>query len=253
MKLEWLNDYNLLAFEEIDSTNSEALRIASFGAIDDLVVTAKTQTGGKGSKGRAWISMVGNLHASILLASDIDIKKHSQLCFLAANALQNTLCLIAKAQNIELDIKLKWPNDVFIGKKKLAGILVESISFNKRNYVVIGIGVNILCSPTDTIVHATSLLAEGIVIASTEHFLHLFMTSFNKLYKQWTQERNFIKTRQEWMKHALYLNEIVTIEDGNMRVSGIFKDIDLEGAIRLQRAQGEALYNFRTGSLLLKE
>ena len=67
MRLDWLKNYNLLVFQTVDSTNSEALRLANSGAIGNFVVVSNLQTGGRGSKGRLWKSIAGNLHASILL------------------------------------------------------------------------------------------------------------------------------------------------------------------------------------------
>ena len=77
MQLDWLQSYSLITFEEIDSTNSEALRLANSGAIGDFVILSKIQTGGRGTKGRYWDSLAGNLHTSILLQTEFDIKKNS--------------------------------------------------------------------------------------------------------------------------------------------------------------------------------
>ena len=147
MKLDWLGKYSLITFEEIDSTNSEALRIASSGVSGDFIILSKIQTGGRGTKGRYWASMAGNLHASILLESEFAPKKNSQLSFVIANAVYEVVKHFAKEQNINLNMKLKWPNDVLIDGHKLAGILLESISIKDKKYVVIGFGVNILHAP----------------------------------------------------------------------------------------------------------
>ena len=122
MKLDWLKKYNLITFEEIDSTNSEALRIASSGVVGDFIILARIQTGGRGTKGRYWTSIAGNLHASILLESEFAPKKNSQLSFIIANAVYEAVNHLAKERNIKLNMKLKWPNDVLIDGQKLAGI-----------------------------------------------------------------------------------------------------------------------------------
>jgi len=127
MSLDWLKNYNLLVFQTVDSTNSEALRLANSGAIGNFVVVSNLQTGGRGSKGRLWKSIAGNLHASILLDSSVDCKKHPQLSFVIANAVFEALTKLAQEKKINLNIQLKWPNDILVDGKKVGGILLESI------------------------------------------------------------------------------------------------------------------------------
>ena len=238
MKLDWLKKYNLITFEEIDSTNSEALRIASSGVVGDFIILARIQTGGRGTKGRYWTSIAGNLHASILLESEFAPKKNSQLSFIIANAVYEAVNHLAKERNIKLNMKLKWPNDVLIDGQKLAGILLESISIKGKNYVVIGFGINILQAPK--IDRKTISLNEiGIKIESPNKFLNILMSKFEKLYQQWKLENNFARTRKDWMRRAYKLNKVITIDDSAWRISGIFKDIDLDGAMRLQLASGQ--------------
>lgn len=238
MKLDWLRNYNLITFEEIDSTNSQALRMASSGASGDFIILSKIQTGGRGTKGRYWNSVAGNLYASILLESKFSPKKNSQLPFLIANAVYEAVKYFANKQNLQLNMKLKWPNDVLIDDKKLAGILIESISIKEKHYVIIGVGVNILYAPkVDR--KTVSLKGIGIEINNPEDFLNILMSKFETLYQQWKLENNFARTRKDWMRRAYNLNKVITIDDGTRRISGIFKDIGLDGAMRLQLESGQ--------------
>jgi len=238
MKLDWLGKYSLIAFEEIDSTNSEALRIASSGASGDFIVLSKIQTGGRGTKGRYWTSIAGNLHASILLENEFAPKKNAQLSFVIANAVYEAVNHLAKERNLKLNMKLKWPNDILIDGHKLAGILLESISIKNKKYVVIGFGVNTLHTPKID-KKTISLNDIGIQINDPNEFLNILMSKFEKLYQQWKLENNFVRTRKDWLRRAYNLNKVITIDDGARRVSGIFKDIDLDGALRLQLASGQ--------------
>lgn len=238
MQLDWLQSYNLITFEEIDSTNSEALRIANSSAVGDFVILSKTQTGGRGTKGRYWQSMAGNLHTSILLQTEFDIKKNSQLPFLVALAVFETIHHFSKQAGVKLNVQLKWPNDVLIDSKKVAGILLESISLKEKNYVIIGIGVNIKKTP-DIINNSTCIKDCGIEIESPSEFLNILMGKFKTLYEQWKSDNNFSKIRKDWMKRAYNLNKAVIVDDGSARISGIFKGVGSDGAMKIQLASGQ--------------
>jgi len=249
MSLDWLKNYNLLVFQTVDSTNSEALRLANSGAIGNFVVVSNLQTGGRGSKGRLWKSIAGNLHASILLDSSVDCKKHPQLSFVIANAVFEALTKLAQEKKINLNIQLKWPNDILIDGKKVGGILLESISLLNKNYVVIGMGINIIEAPANVSFPATSLYDEGLMLEGSDELLDLIMNKFDKLYKRWAVDNNFIRTRKDWMRRAYNINKVITIDDGNRRLSGTFKEIDFDGSIRIQLAGGQ-LYNLAAGEVL---
>lgn len=238
MQLDWLQSYNLITFEEIDSTNSEALRIANSGATGDFVILSETQTGGRGTKGRHWDSLEGNLHATILLQTEFDIKKNSQLPFLVALIVFETINHFSKQAGVKLNVQLKWPNDVLIDSKKVAGILLESISLKEKNYVIIGIGVNIKKTP-EINKNAICIKDCGIEIKNPSEFLNILMDKFNTLYEQWKSDNNFTRISKEWIKRAYNLNKAVIVDDGSRRISGIFKGIGSDGTMRIQLASGQ--------------
>lgn len=248
MQLDWLQSYSLIIFEEIDSTNSEALRLENSGAIGDFVILSKIQTGGRGTKGSYWHSLAGNLHTSILLQTKFDIKKNSQLPFLVANAVFEAINHFSKQAGIKLNMKLKWPNDVLIDSKKVAGILLESVSLKGKNYVIIGVGVNIEKAP-DINKNVTCIKDWGIEVTSPDTFLNILMDKFNTLYEQWKSDNNFIKTRKDWMRRAYNLNQVIIVDDGSKRISGVFKGIGSGGAMRIQLASGQYC-NIATGEFL---
>lgn len=247
MQLDWLQNYSLITFEEIDSTNSEALRIANSGANGDFVILSKTQTGGRGTKGRDWNSLEGNLHTSILLQTEFDIKQNSQLPFLVANVVFETINHFSKQSGIKLNVQLKWPNDILIDSKKVAGILLESISLKEKNYVIIGIGVNIKKTP-ELNKNVTCIKDCGIEIESPSEFLNILMSKFKTLYDQWKSDNNFTRIRKDWMKRAYNLNKVIIVDDGSRRISGIFKGIGPDGTMKIQLASGQYC-NIVTGEL----
>ncbi len=124
-------------FDEVDSTNNVALEMAKSGAPEGTVVVARSQTKGRGRRGRSWFADAGqNIILSAIVRPSMPIARYSELAFVAA---------VAAAELIEgcgLQPSVKWPNDVLIDDKKLVGILVEAAN----GAAVIGIGVNVLQS-----------------------------------------------------------------------------------------------------------
>lgn len=253
MELTWLKNYNLIIFDEIDSTNSEGLRMAKSESPGDVVILAKRQTVGRGQKGNLWESLPGNLHATILLKITATSNPISNLSFVMANAVYETIAELCNTQEIQeplRKIELKWPNDVLIEGKKVAGILLESITISGKKYVVIGIGVNVQHYPAYLNLPITSLKNEGINLANPDKFLNILMNKFNKLYLSWQYEGGFEQTRNDWLKRAYNLNNIVTIDNGLQRISGIFKSIEKDGSIILELASGQ-ICNFAAGKVLI--
>ncbi len=234
----WQEKYKLLVLDEIDSTNSEALRIARTCPSENYVIWAKNQTKSRGRNGKIWYSNLGNLHVSILLRHNINLAYIPQLSFIVSIAVYKTInSLASKSKN---SIQLKWPNDILVNAKKISGILLESISLNNNNYLVIGIGININTNPINIGQVATNLSNENIEIRSLEEMLNLLMINFEKYFAQWKKE-GFNKIRQYWLRRAYMLNKQITVNNGNSKVTGIFKNIDENGAIKIQLSSGDII------------
>lgn len=249
MPLSWLKNYNFLIFDQIDSTNSEAIRLVKANVTGDFVIAAREQTAGRGQRGRLWESIPGNLHASLLLQSRLDINRLKELSFLTAVVLHKTiLSFITKLKAPKVDVKLKWPNDVLINGKKIAGILLESIRYDDKNCVIIGVGVNTHFLPKINNNYITSLFNEGMILRHSDEFLHEFVINFDSYYKQWQFENNFANIKKEWMQNAYHLNENITLNDGMQKVTGIFKGIDNEGAICIALSDGK-IQSFSSGDV----
>lgn len=249
MLLPWLKNYDLLIFDQIDSTNSEALRLAKTGVKGNFVIVAREQTDGKGRKGKLWESISGNLHMSILLRPMVDMCRIKELSFLTAVTLYEVIQEFAnKLTAHKADIKLKWPNDVLVGGKKIAGILLESTCLSSVNCVIIGIGVNTHFIPDISDVALTSLFNEGIILKSSDNLLSNFMDKFQIHYSGWEAEDSFDSIRKKWLKLAYNLNSNVTLDNGVQKVSGVFRSIDQEGAICIELADGK-LCSFASGQV----
>jgi len=228
-------DYHLLAFDELDSTNEEAKRLAKAGGSHGAVVWAKKQTGGKGRMGRAWVSDDGNLFVSLLLQPEKPFEELAQLSFVAA---LSALEAIAPMLPEPADLQTKWPNDILLADKKLGGILLESFRTDgsEKAWVVVGVGINVDSHPTKTDFPATCLKEAGVELVSAKIILSRFIHHFIERYDEWSS-KGFAPIRKNWLVHAWHLKErlVARLPDGgmDMKTEGIFDGIDADGSLVL--------------------
>ena len=151
--------YLIHQFAELENTNDLAFSLAENNQIfANQIIVADKQNKGRGRLNRNWESPIGNLYFSLVLQPKIAVEKISQISFVAVCALQKAVEKIFKQQNIVAKIQNKWPNDLLIDQKKVAGILLESkISNEDCEFVILGIGLNINSSPDGTIFPATNI------------------------------------------------------------------------------------------------
>ena len=227
--------YKLIEIESCGSTNDEARKLAILGEEnypDGTLVWAKKQTAGRGRRGRAWDSPQGNLYISLILRPEVSLRKASQLSFVAALALFDALGTISEPGH---QIKLKWPNDVLLQDKKVAGILLESQADSKEApaWVILGVGVNVTRFPKNTVFPSTSLSEENRSV-SVETTLQAFARSFQRWANSWAQD-GFEKIRLNWLERALGLGQKIEVNLETVTLEGIFKDIDKHGALVLDK------------------
>ena len=146
----------------VGSTNEEALALAASGERGPLFIATETQSAGRGRRGREWMSQPGNLHATLLIADPAPPSLSPQLCFVAALALHDAV-LDSCPGLAPTRLKLKWPNDLLLDGKKMAGILVEGTAIGaKKIAVAVGFGVNCKHHPGETQFPAADFAAGGV-------------------------------------------------------------------------------------------
>ena len=222
---------NFIYSDEVDSTNTVLLTSKDFTA-NGTVLLAENQTKGRGRKEREWISNPSqNLTFSILLKGDFKDQKINLI---------NLGSAIAVAQSIEnlfqLDVELKWPNDVLIGRKKIAGILLESTSkANKISKLVIGIGINVNQPnfPGKFDFPPTSVRKEFHNTASREKLLSEILNNFENIL-------NLVKPHPEkilndWRSRCKMIGEKISIIEGEKVKFGVFENIDDDGFLILRQ------------------
>jgi BirA family biotin operon repressor/biotin-[acetyl-CoA-carboxylase] ligase len=228
--------YRLRHHEAVGSSNDEAKTLARAGAPGGTLVWADRQTAGRGRRGRAWVSPPGNLYLSLLLRPDAPPPRIAQLSFVAALGLGEAL---GEMTGAAFDWRCKWPNDLLVNGKKLAGILLESetAAGGRADFVVIGIGVNLASAPGDAEYTATSLAAEGIAGISPAMLLAAFVRHFDSWLGRW-QASGFAPVREAWLKRAAGLGERVHVRLERTTLTGRFVDLDGDGALVLDAADG---------------
>ena len=235
----------LLFFQELTSTMDEAARQAEEGTEEGTVVVAETQQAGRGRMGRSWVSQQGNLYLSVVFRPPLQ-----------ALPLLNILAGVAAARAIRkvagLEPRIKWPNDVLLSGKKVAGILVESVVTGERVcYAVLGIGINVgldTSSVEGLTGQITSLRDAGRPVPR-EDLLRQLLQDLDALYLQAIQGKSPLA---EWRGLLDTLGRQVKVDwRGEVRV-GMAEDLDEIGNLLLRLDDGR-LVSLTTGDVSLQD
>ncbi|HEV2365048.1 MAG TPA: biotin--[acetyl-CoA-carboxylase] ligase [Caulobacteraceae bacterium] len=218
-------------FDDIDSTNAEARRRAERGDFGPVWITAARQSAGRGRRGRAWATPTGNLAATLLSSTSRSAADAARLSFVAALAVAD----LARAFLPERLVSLKWPNDLLIGGRKAAGILVESGQAGAGLlWVAVGIGVNLAVAPAVGEPPPTSFAEhlEGSPAAPLEA-LEVLADAFERWRGVW-DSAGFEPIREAWMRRAHGIGGpcVVRLTDAEFR--GVAEALEADGALRLR-------------------
>ena len=135
--------FKIFQFESVTSTNEMAMNLIKKNKKESGCVYAKKQTKGKGTRGKEWISEIGNLFSTFFFPLKKNYPSFSEFSLINPIIISNAINKFCKDKTISF----KWPNDILLNKKKICGILQEVISFNNKKFLIIGIGINILSNP----------------------------------------------------------------------------------------------------------
>jgi BirA family biotin operon repressor/biotin-[acetyl-CoA-carboxylase] ligase len=229
--------YELASFDEIDSTNEEARRRAQRGERGPLWIWALKQNAGRGRRGRHWESPVGNLMCTLLLAPGVPPAQAARLSFVAALSVRDLVTEHAGTT----DVRVKWPNDVLIGGRKVAGILLESSGESGAGllpWLAIGIGVNLLHAPEGTSFPATAISAHGDA-ATPAQALGTLAAKWDQHFRVW-RASGFAPIRQAWLALAAGLDQEIEVRLPGETVNGIFRGLDADGALLLALPDGSS-------------
>ena len=217
-----LAPFTILNFDEVESTNDLAFKLIKENqAHHHTIISANSQTKGRGRHDRNWVSPQGNLYFSLILQpkNSAEITDYS---FLSACVIGDVLALL------NIQTKYKWPNDIMLDDKKLAGVLLQFQKINNVENLVIGIGLNLVSAPS----YAASLIDHKI---SKETFLQKFTEIFST-YEEEYKKFSFTRIREKWKNNAYKIGEEINLSNG---LRGVFSDIDRNGNLLLLDEKGK--------------
>ncbi len=235
----WPEGYGRVVLDEVDSTNSEAARIAGTLAGPTWIL-ARRQTAAHGRRGRSWASPQGNFGATLMMRPDGPPERAALRSFVAALALYDALRAATGTAGV---LALKWPNDVLLNGGKVAGILLESAGAGRGvAWLAIGFGVNLAAAPAANEVEPgaarpVSLLGETGMSVAPEAFLDLLAPAFARWEDQFASF-GFDPIRNAWLARAARRGERVTARTGTRTHEGRFETLDESGALVLATARG---------------
>lgn len=219
---EWPRGYRKAHHAEIDSTNSEARRLAEAGDAGAVWIVADRQTAGRGRRGRVWQTQQGNLATTLLLRPQAT--QVEQLSFAAALAVSDMIVSFAS----HAAITVKWPNDVLAEGRKVAGILLEA----GPGWLAVGIGVNLAAAPEGTEFPAIALTDLGVTPPSPDAALTVIADRFAHWYDLWVED-GFEPLRTAWLARAGGLGAPIRARLPHEERNGVFEGIDANGALLL--------------------
>jgi BirA family transcriptional regulator, biotin operon repressor / biotin---[acetyl-CoA-carboxylase] ligase len=232
-----------------DSTNAEALRLIRAGSAAPFVVMAECQTGGRGRRGRTWVSPPAqNIYYSLALKISDDPRRLSGLSLVVGLAILHAL---RRAGVVRAG--LKWPNDIYAHGKKIAGILLELHGDPADEcHVIIGVGVNVnmALGAVDIDQPWTSVREQTGFLASRDELTRFISESLFHYLNSHASE-GFASLRSEWEANDIWRGKSCTLSAGSQQIKGIVTGVDEQGALRLW-IEGQGERNFSGGELSLR-
>ena len=235
-----LTGWRLEIHDSLPSTSDLCISRAEAGEQAGLAVLALRQTQGRGSRGRSWACQAGNLALSVLLRPDGALHQPTVWPFLAGLALHQAL-------GADPRLQLKWPNDILLGRAKLAGILVERGTGGGPGWLVIGFGANLLHAP-DVPGREVASLADLGSAPDARTTARGVLAALDQWQAIWHRD-GFDAIRSCWLARAHPAGTLLSVESGGIRRSGRFAGLAPDGALLLEIAGRE--HRIDTGEVLL--
>ena len=228
---------NIVFHDNINSTNLLAKELGAGGATEGTLVITEKQTGGRGRRGRKWISPAYvNLLFSMLLRPSVKAEQVFGMTMIMAIAVVDAI-----SETSGLNPLIKWPNDIYINKKKLGGILTEfSMSGKVVDYVVIGLGLNVNWKPVNDnsmLFPVTSVCSETGCQVSRENILVSILKRFDLYYRD-VMIGNLDEYYKKWNERSMIIGEQVIIESPEKKIFGKAISIDRNGSLIILNNKG---------------
>ena len=225
-------------FDTISTTQNFAMKIASENNENGTVIISKKQTGGRGRMKRKWKSPAGGIWMSIIINPSFDISRAT----LVPIATSLALC-IAIEKTLKIKPELKWPNDITIKGKKIAGVLVDtSIISNEIESMILGVGINFKIKPrklTSIIKKTPNFYGVTTLVKKNESALPLVQQFLYELENviQLINSKHIKKIKNEWTKRSSTIGKNISIITDNGNLNGKAVKIDNDGALIISKGK----------------
>ncbi len=251
LEKEQLTDscFPVFIHESLDSTNAQALREISSGLPAPFIILAEQQSAGRGRRGRKWVSpFAQNIYYSLVLRVDGGMRQLEGLSLVVGLAVLGALRDFG-----DFEAGLKWPNDILVGNKKIAGILLELVGDPADVcHVVIGIGVNVNMIVASDVDQAWTSVRLETGCTINRNTLIIALSRSLEMYLSRHEALGFAPIRAEWELNHLWQGREVSLMAGTHQVDGTVLGIDQQGAIRLNVAGQEKTFSGGELSLRLR-
>ena len=227
---------NVLTFDTLDSTNTEALKQARLGADEGLCIVAGQQTAGRGRHGRTWVSeRNAGLYFSIVLRPIIETRFLPLITLMTGIVVHDTL------QEYGLKPDIKWVNDILVNEKKISGVLAETTDTLKGLAVVVGIGINIKSSnfPDEITDLATSIEDQSGQAPTADEIANTLTRFFAYFYDILSDNDGTKEILNEWRRRSTYFSgKSVRVTLANETLTGTTDGLEENGALRVRKSDG---------------
>jgi len=241
---------DILHLKETDSTNLQAKNLAAEGAPEGTLVVAEHQHSGRGRKGRTWFSPPGiGIYSSLILRPAISPTEAPGITLMTAVAAVEAVIALTG-----IPARIKWPNDIMVKNRKLAGILTEiSTEMDSVDFIIVGFGMNVN-TPADDFPSDIKEIATSVYAETGKHFprvkmLQTYLKNFEIHYETFKKE-GFSGIREKWKAFTEIIGKKVTVRKVAGEITGKVVDVDHEGVLILQDGN-EEIHRIFSGDLLV--
>ena len=178
----------LLKFKKVKSTNDVAIKLIKKDLLKPTLIFSEQQTKGRGTMGKKWISQKGNLFVSIFFELKETLPNFKEFSLINPMIIKKILNKYSTSE-----VKIKWPNDLLIKSKKVCGILQEVVKFEKRSFLIIGIGINTLTCPATNKFNSISLLECSNKLINNYKILIDIKNNYESIFYKYKFNENLLK------------------------------------------------------------
>ena len=226
-------NFTLVHLDSVDSTMVEIKKYLNVKK--NICMIADQQSEGIGRRGNKWISPKGNIYISFLFKYSLSIEQHFLLSAVMANSIADLIYRYVKEK-----INIKWPNDILVNNKKIAGIMTEIIELDSERYILIGAGINILSAPK-IYQYETCCLKDYILNINLEEILYEMIELYFEEYEMIIQKK-YDQVLKKFQQRMLFLGSFVDIllPDGNLQ-NVFLKKLNYDGSVLIENKGNEQI------------